>query len=50
MKKKIILSFAFFSLLFLACTNQEEEQQRRHEPYDTHPVWTDSNPDAFWDK
>ena len=48
MKKKIIL-FAFFSLLFLACTNQEEEG-RRYEPYDTHPVWTDSNPDAFWDK
>ena len=47
MKKSVIL-FAFLSLLFLACTNQEEEQ--RHEPYDTHPVWTDSNPDAFWDK
>lgn len=47
MKKSVIL-FAFLSLLFVSCTNQEEGPG--YEPYDTHPVWTDSTPEAFWDK
>ena len=45
MKKKIILSFAFLSLLFLACTKQQETPAGL-EGYEC----TDSNPDSFWDK
>ena len=39
-------------LLFLSCTKQPEEQEqgRRVESYENHPAWTDSNPEAFWDK
>jgi hypothetical protein len=47
--KRFILSSAFFVLLFLSCTKQPEGGQQ-DETFDPHPVWTDSNPDAFWDK
>ena len=47
--KKSILLFAFFSLLFLACGKQQEGPAG-YEGYEDHPTWTDSNPDAFWDK
>lgn len=31
-----------------SCTGDDNPQG--YEPYDPHPTWTDSNPDAFWDK
>ena len=45
MKKKIILSFAFLSLMFLACSKQQDTESGL-EGYEC----TDSNPDSFWDK
>ncbi len=44
----IILSLTFLAFLAVSCGKQPEEQV--YEPYDTHPYWTDSNPEAFWDK
>ena len=44
---KIILMLSL--LLTLACTKQQEGLSG-YEPYDTHPYWTDSTPDVFWDK
>ena len=35
-------------LLFFSCSKPEEG--RTEESFDNHPTWTDSNPDAFWDK
>ena len=32
-----------------SCTRGETEPYG-YEPYEPHPTWTDSNPDAFWDK
>lgn len=40
--------FWALALLLLSCTKQEGGQQS--ETFDQHPTWTDSNPDAFWDK
>ncbi len=45
--KRLVLPVAF-ALLFLSCSKQEGPSG--YEGYDTHPTWTDSNPEAFWDK
>ena len=45
---RLILPLALLALLAVSCGKQTEGPG--YEPYDTHPYWTDSNPDAFWDK
>lgn len=48
-----VLLFLVVSVLLVpalsSCT-QGETEPYGYEPYDPHPTWTDSNPDAFWDK
>ena len=50
--KKLFIPVAALALLLLSCTKQPEEQEQGQgfESYDNHPTWTDSNPEAFWDK
>lgn len=51
------LPLALLALLFLSCGKQEgateyggHEGHEGYEGYEDHPTWTDSNPEAFWDK
>lgn len=38
------------SLVLLAVSCGKQEGPAGFEGYNTHPTWTDSNPEAFWDK
>ena len=48
MKKRFILPVTVLFLFFPSCSKQEGPAG--FEGYNTHPTWTDSNPEAFWDK
>ena len=55
--KRQILLLTFLSVLFVSCGKQEgateyggHEGHEGYEGYEDHPTWTDSNPEAFWDK
>jgi hypothetical protein len=48
MKLRYILILTALLLLFLSCGKQE--WPAGYEGYEDHPTWTDSNPEAFWDK
>ena len=47
--KHLILPLALLALLFFSCGKQPEGPSG-YEGYEDHPTWTDSNPEAFWDK
>ena len=46
--KHIILPLALLALLFLSCGKQEGASG--DESLAPHSIWTDSTPEAFWDK
>lgn len=46
--KKGALPAATILLLFLSCEKPAEKQTV--ENFGQHPIWTDSNPETFWDK
>lgn len=46
--KRNIFPLAIFILLFLSCEKSTDKQSV--ENFDQHSTWTDSNPEAFWDK
>ena len=49
--RRVLLFFAFSVLLTLilsSCTRDTDHSG--YEPFEPHPTWTDSNPDAFWEK
>ena len=46
--KHIILPLALLALLFLSCGKQEGASG--DESLAPHSTWTDSNPEAFWEK
>ena len=48
MTHKYIYLLALLPILFFSCGKQEGTAG--YEGYEDHPTWTDSNPDAFWDK
>ncbi|MBR4715868.1 MAG: hypothetical protein IKP34_06800 [Bacteroidales bacterium] len=39
-----------FPLAFLSVSCSKPEWTAGYEGYEDHPTWTDSNPEAFWDK
>ena len=49
--RHLIFSFAPLALLaLLVFSFGKQEGPSGYEGYEDHPTWTDSNPDAFWDK
>ena len=47
-KRILVVFFLLFTPILSSCTG--DDNPSGYEPYDTHPRWTDSNPDAFWEK
>ena len=43
-----LIKYILLALLVFSCSKPEGPSG--YEGYEDHPTWTDSNPDAFWDK
>ena len=50
-KKRLLLLFTLFALLYISCSKPEEQRSGDgEEDFDPHPTWTDDSPNNFWGK